>query len=409
MKKGIKYIFIFILIIPIVLIIFYKYIYSSDNKNLDLEDSKVTVSNEDVKIPITHRDNKSIGFPENLFISGKIKGNVFLCNDDKGQDIYGYDIEKKSKTKIGSSSKGYYVKKLISNDNWIVWIEDEQLITNLGNQPYLWRIKAKNLETKEEILIDKSNFSNNKYDIPSFLRYTPEYIDISPENKVVYGKMDLDGDNIINKVMYFDIDNKKLTSIKEIENIQENYIEGVSTDKNLIVWAEAFNYDKTMKLSTQFKDGKIYSYNIDSKEEKSLTKDGYYARPIINEDMIVADKVLNTEGAAKSDIVLIDIKDNKIKTIVDKNSSIYHGDNKGSGEALHFPVSINNRYMTWSSLLYNRYIYDVKEKVFIDLLPKDDNYKRIAKINYMVDNYVFMAVEDKKGDTRNLCAILNDK
>lgn len=360
---------------------------------------------KDTKVKITSNSYDINTLPSNLFVFGKIENDTLLCTDNNKTTIFSYNLKNNLKSDIVKTSNGKFIKKSVYNSDWIIWIENESLKTDLSNKPYNWEIKAKNIKTNQEISIDKSNFNNNSYNIPTYTGYTPEYIDISTDNNVVYGKVFLQpSGDIVNKVMSFNINDLSLIEITTPKNINENYLSGLSIDGNKIVWSECSEYDTSGTWSTHFKNSNIYYYSIDTKETSTLTNDGYYSNPIINKNIIIAEKFINDQDVATSDIVQIDIEKKAITKIVDQ-SSIFYSNNKGYSKSLNCLININDKYVSWNNLIYNRAIYDRENNIFIDLLD-NNQYKNIISVNGMFDNYVFLTVESANNTIESLYLVL---
>lgn len=359
----------------------------------------------DPNINVTSGEYDINPLPENLFVFGKINDDTLLCTDNTKTTIFSYNLKNNLKSDVANASSGKFIKKSIYNNSWIVWIENESLKTDLSNLPYNWEIKAKNIKTNQEISIDKSNFNNNSYTIPSYTDYTPKYIDISNNNIVVYGKSFLQpSGDIVNKVMSFNIEDLSTTEITPHKNINENYLSGLSIDDNRIIWSECSDYDSSGTWSTQFKLSTIYCYTIATKETSSLTNGGYYSNPLISKNIIIAEKFTNSQDVATSDIVQIDIEKKDITKIVDENS-IFYSNNKVLSQSLNCLVDINDKYISWNNLLYNRCIYDRDNNIFIDLLD-NNQFKNIVSVNGIFDNYVFLTVETFDNTIESLYLVL---
>jgi hypothetical protein len=365
-------------------------------------------SNEskDIEATMINGDYSITTLPKDLFVIGKIDDDSFICTDTNQINFYSYNLKTNLKSNISTSSKDNFIKKAISNEDWIVWIENDTYKEDISNRSYKWEIHAKNIKTNSEISIDKSNFLNNKYDIPTFVSYTPNYLDISSDNKIVYSKMFVEPDGrIVNKLILFNLNDLTSSEILSTIDVKESFISGLSIYNNKILWSECANYDKTGKLSTQFKNSYIYSYDINNTEIINITTDGYYSNPILNGKTIVAEKLINDKELAISNIVLIDIDSKNITNIVNKNSIIY-SDHKSYSESLSYVVDINDKYIAWQNLLYNSSIYDIKNNTFINLLNSEE-VSTIVSINKLFDNKIFLTVEKDNNTFENLCIELN--
>lgn len=357
---------------------------------------------KDIQTTMVNGNYSITTLPKDLVFIDKIDNESFICTDTNQINFYSYNLKNNQKLKLFTSSKGKFIKKAVYNDNWIVWIESDVFKEDLSNPSYKWEIHAKNIKTNDEISIDKSNFLNNSYDIPAFTSYTPNYLDISSDNKIVYSKIFVQpNENIINKLMYFNLNDLNSSEILTTKNVKESYISGLSIYNDEIVWSECRNYDETGKLSTQFQNSSIYSYDINTTEVVSITDDGYYSNPILNDQTIVAEKYINDQELATSNIVLIDTNTKNITNIVNENSSIY-SNNKSYSKSLNYLVNINDNYIAWQNLLYNNSIYDIKNNTFMNLL-NSKNIAQIISINNLFDNHLFLTVVGENNTIENLC------
>lgn len=119
-------------------------------------------------------DNKIIDMIPDIFIYDKLREGVFLGVKGDLKDIYAYDINNNSLKKIiRVKDEGNFIKSLSCNSDWIVWVENEVLIMDTSNKPFKWQIVAQNILTGEQIVIDKSPFSSNKFEVPMHIDYTP--------------------------------------------------------------------------------------------------------------------------------------------------------------------------------------------------------------------------------------------
>lgn len=340
--------------------------------------------------------------PKDLNFIGRINNDLFICTDTSQVKFYSYNLKTNDKVELLYSSEGNFIKKAVYSNNWLVWIENDSFIENLSNKTYEWEIHAKNIENNTEISIDKSNFLNNNYDIPGFISYTPNYLDISSDGKIVYSKIFLQSNgDIVNKLIYFNLSDMTSSEILTTPNVKESYISGISIYNDKIVWSECTNYDRSGKLSTQFKNSYIYYYDIKTKDVSNITYDGYYSNPILNNKTIVAEKFINNQELATSNIVLIDVDTKNVTNILNKNSVIYLG-NEAYSEALNLVVDTNDKYIAWKNLLYNNSIYDIENNTFINLL-NDKEVSKIVSIDGLFDNYLFVTVEKDNNTSESLC------
>jgi len=347
-----------------------------------------------------------IDLPVNLLIKGMISTNEIIATDKDSNKILLYNLTtKKQTTIIEPLNKGYYIKNVVSNSDWIVWVENEVLIQDSSDKPFKWVIVAKNVKTGKVITVDKSTLTNNKYNIPLFVNFTPDNLSLSKENRVVYARNDLENSQVISELILYDLNTKISKTISKSKEVSTEliYLPNIYGDK--VAWSlfrdlnDDTDRNKTFR-NTQFKYSDIYIYDIKTDTTKQLTKDDFYHAPSMFGDYMVAIHTpLNRDSY--SEVVLFNLKTGDEKSIINENSLIEKADIAKSIYRDH-PV-INENFICWFNTggFNNRFIFDYKNQKFIELYKNiDDDHQSIITITGMLDNYVFMFLRSLNNNVR---------
>lgn len=104
---------------------------------------------------------KKMELPSGLFFDGSIKSDILIGKKKDLKNIYSYNIKDGKVNKITSNyNTNNFIKTVVSNTQWIVWIENEILIDDTSNKPFQWQMIAQNISTGKRKIIDKSSFTS---------------------------------------------------------------------------------------------------------------------------------------------------------------------------------------------------------------------------------------------------------
>jgi hypothetical protein len=383
--------------------IYYLQVYNKTDQTKPLNNAKNTFE--------PTKGNNIEETPSDLFIKGKFRDGNFLALNRYSKSIFEYDRNtKKYYCNIKVRNNKNYIKTLKNNDQWIIWVEDESLIADTSNQPYKWELVAENILTKEQIVIDKSSFNTNKLNVPPFIYYTPSQLAISGDNIITYCKTIPNKEKVGSQLVIYDLNKKTQKVINTTNDVTKEVIYDCSINSKLVVWSKfrKINDDMNFRV-TQYKYSDLFTYNLKSGEIMQITSNDYYFNTNIFNDKIVAAHIpLRKQGevACNSEIVLIDVDNKKIRTIVDKNSSCNKNQNF---EIYRCNPKINKKYVSWYNNGFdNMFIFDYKADKFVEVYRKrDNNDDSLASIYDMFDNCVLLSINRPDVNTRNLYIRLN--
>lgn len=354
----------------------------------------------DIPQVISYQEHDAIALPSPMVFrkSKQLSKDVLIAVDEFEKKIIKYDIRNGEVSDlIGVTNKDNFIKTFVCNSEWIVWVEDESLIYNTSNKSYKWEMIAQNVSTGEQVVIDKSKFKTNKYEVPMFVEYVPDKIDISMTNVVVYRRTSPNMKKITSEVMLYDLDAQRLELITQTNNVNKEMIGNCCIYNSKVAWSVFSqlqeNYDKRL---TQYLYSDIYVYDISTKRINQLTEKSFYDEPSIYEDklaVIYIPEKREEQHACYSEVVIIDINSNEVKTIVDENSPCYK---KREYELYRTLPKINSKFVSWyNNMFSNRFIYDYTRDAFIELNNDLGYVGRIDTIIWrMFDNAVLMGVFD---------------
>ncbi len=348
-----------------------------------------------------------IDLPLNLLIKGMMNTNEVVATDKDSNKILLYNLTtKKQSTIIEPLNKGYYIKNVVSNYDWIVWIEYEMQIQDPSNKPFKWFIVAKDVKTGKVITVDKSIFTDNKYDIPLFVNLTPDNLALSKENILVYAKSNLEDSNVISQLILYDLNTEVSKTISKSKEVSKEliYLPNIYGDK--VAWSlfRDLNDDVDRNITfrnTQFKYSDIYIYEIKTGTTKQMTKDDFYHAPSMFGDYMVAIHTpLNRDSY--SEVVLFNLNTGDKKSIINENSPI-EKDDIAKNIYRDRPV-INENFISWFNTggFNNNYIYDYKKQKFVKLYKNIDDEHQSITITKMTDNYIFMFLRSPNDNDRNM-------
>lgn len=363
----------------------------------------LTVCNKDnikelvavIRIPeITKSEiNKTIEIPENMFYQSRLNDNEFIVylnekdEQQNGKVLYLFNIEDKSiKKYIEPLKKEYYFDDIVTNGEWLVWIEKDYYGIDTSNKSFGWQLVAKNVKTSEELVIDKSIFTTNKYSVPMYIDYIPESLNISKQNIVSYCKSDLKYGNIISAVLIYDLNNRKQQVVAQSDTPEHELIVRCCTYGDKVVWIKFWKFNETLQLRrTRYEYGDIFVYDINTNKIEQLTQNQFYDAPNLYENYLTVARVPeseedeNSSSPCRSDIVLFDLNTKEKRVIFDKKS-ICNNYNKGTDETYNKTIFINDKYICWLPLGGgdNRYIYDYKNDNFVEVYEEKSKDSRVC-------------------------------
>lgn len=395
--------------ISVALLIILAFILIITNRKVIITQKTQNQTSENPKAIVAEKfsEKNLIDLPLNLFIEGMINSNEIVATDKDLNKILLYNLTtKKQSTIIEPLNRNHYIKNVVSNSDWIVWVEDEVLIQST-DKPFKWIIGAKNLRTGKVITVDKSVFTDNNYNIPVFVNFAPDNLSLSKENRLVYEKIDLENSRVISKLNLFDLNteiSKTISKSREVSN-ELIYLPNIYGDK--IAWSlfrelnDDVDRNKVFR-NTQFKYSDIYIYDIKTDTTKQLTKDDFYHAPSMFGDYLVAiNTPLNRDSY--SEVVLFNLNTGDKKSIINENSPIERAD---IAKCIYRdrPI-INEKFISWFNTggFNNRYIFDYKNQKFVELYKNiDDDHQSIITITRMVDDYIFMFLRSPNNNDRNM-------
>lgn len=340
--------------------------------------------------------------PNELFVKDRLKDGVFLAVNKNFKDIFEYNVKNNTYNGIiKTKNSDKYIKSVACNTQWVVWVEDESLIMNTSSKPFKWEMIAQNISTSERIVIDKSEFNSNKFDVPLFINYTPDQIAISSDNVVVYCRNKPNNSQVASELVLYDLNNRILKSIATTDNVNNELIANCSIYLDKIVWSKyrELNDDFNFRY-TQYKYSDMFLHDINTGMTEQLTNGDFYHNPCMYEDKLVAVCIPRrkaNEGACNSEIVLLSIKSKDIKVIADKDSPHYI-----AREVYRSNPKINDKHISWYNGGFdNRYVYDYNADNFIEVHKKQQD--GIATIYNMFDNYVFLYINLPEKEPKKIC------
>lgn len=345
-----------------------------------------------------------ITLPTELIVKSKM-GNELLFIDSEAKNLFAYNITTYTNRPIISvNNKNYFFKTIASNQQWIVWIEDDSLISDLSEN-FNWQLVAYNTITNEFHVIEKSEIKSADYEAPDFINKVPEKIYISKENKLAYIFNKPNGTTVSSHIILFDLNNKSKKIIASTKDVDKEWLYDCSIYGNYVVWNKLVerNYDNQFRMSN-YKYSDLYLYRIDKGITKQLTDKAFYYSPrIYNETLATINMPLTrpNQVTSNTEITLMNVIDKTIQTIVDDNSEV---NNKIRGtQLLRDNPKINSKYISWyNSGFDNMFVYNYLEKDFVKVYDYDSDPGNNTTIWDMFDDYVLIYVNRTNGNSLQL-------
>lgn len=371
---------------------------TSDNKNNNNTDTDKT----------TNGLMKDL--PTDLFFRGSLKDDTLIGFKQDSKSIYAYDINNGNSNIIANvNDSNNFIKTIICNSQWIVWVENDKLIDGGEGKSFKWQMIAQNVASGKKIVIDKSSFTSNDYDVPMFVNFTPDKISIY-NNTLVYCKTVPNGTKIETQLVCYNIDSNSSKIISSTDDVRNEMIADCYIYENKITWSKYKELNKNYnERLTQYRFSDIFLYDLDTKTINQLTDNDFYTSPSIFKDKMAAVKIPLKKSdikACNSEIVMIDLNTKKIQTIVDENSECY---SRAEKELYRCNPVLTDKYLSWANNTFsNTFIYDYNENKFINLLKTKDNNFIINRIYAVYGNYALMyKISDEEKNNKNMCIYLD--
>lgn len=409
--KPISSVFL-IIIIAICVISIYKFKINNRLKTVGNSAKTLYITNTDKpKTTVVNAFNVSTkNLPLDISFQGSIKNNSLIgCKEDY-KNIYSYNINDANTNIISKVyNNNNFIKTIISDSEWIIWVENETLVEDTKNKPFKWQMIAQNIQNGKRYVVDKSSFTSNKYNVPMFINYTPDKLAVY-NNTLVYCKTVPDGSKIKTELIQYDLSNNSSNIISSTDDVMNGMIADCNIYENKIVWSTYKEINKNYnERLTQYRFSDLYIYDIDSKKVRQLTSNDFYTSPYIFKDKIAAVKIplKNPDiNACNSEIVMIDLNSKKVQIVVDENSPCYSRVEK---ELYRCSPVLTDKYLLWQNNSFsNTYIYNYNTNKFLNLLKPEDNSIFIDRIYAVYGNYVLMYHNtDEEKNNRDICFLLD--
>ncbi|MBU3192205.1 hypothetical protein [Clostridium bowmanii] len=361
---------------------------------------------------VSLKNKKTYNIPTNIFIDARLNEEELLVRKEESKKLYIYNLKNMStRDFLKAYNPNNFIHTVVCNSKWVVWIEDESLIMNTENKPFKWQMIAYNIKTGEKLILDKSKFTTNKFNVPMFINYTPDQLTISNNDVVVYCKTSFENQKLISEIDSFDLKSKKQSNIAKTGAVIDELIADCSIYGDSIVWSKYRVYNETLeKRLTQYIYSDLFIYNLKTNKTKQLTKDGFYTNPSLYKNNLVAIDVIDRNPAQNScwsNVIIMDIKTTKIKTIVNEKTPIIKS---GLLEVYRSIPKINSRYISWSNNgLDDRFVYDYTNNSFLEVYNNNDNNPaNSSNIYNMFDNLVLIYDQKEGTSSTNLCVDITE-
>lgn len=358
---------------------------------------------------VSRLDYPKTEVPSELFIRTELRDGVFLGVKEDTKSIYAFELSDrtlKKLTEVKSEQKYINLLTIVSNSEWVVWVEDEAY--TVSNKPFQWQIIAYNVATGEKIPVDESPFlagnvpPNIRFNVPPHVNFSPDAIAISEENIIVYCMSNFENHTVFSELVKYCLNSRSRQVIARTGDVTQELIAECAIYGDNIVWSrfrilnDCFAY-----RFTRYKYSDLFKYNLKTGRTVQLTVDDFYHEPYIDKNKLVALYVTpNRSGQAayNSEVVFMDLDDRQFKTVVHEDSPIYQ---RRESEMLRTMPRINSRYISWW-FFRNRYVYDYRNNRFIELF--DGIYETLNKDNAVVldrlfDNHALFNVNFADGKT----------
>ncbi|SFA81456.1 hypothetical protein [Clostridium frigidicarnis] len=305
--KNPKFIIFTIISLSIISIISVYYLMHYNKSYIRYTENNIVVKTNELNLEYDELPEKDI------FIS-MVNSSKILIRNEEG--IWLYDRDKNEKKLISRVLNNDHVfENAVYSNGWVVWIEDNRKVfdgdkvinESEGLMGESWIVVAKNINTDEQIIIDKSHkMKDLKY------IYSPDDIEISNDT-IVYKHIDFQDDDYVFVVKTFDLSTRNLDVIETIGDIKDKWITDVSIHNNKIGW---INLDKKHNYSD------LYLYDIDTKEKTKLDSGKYGRELYIYKDKIYATNHDNIGPDDFDELREIDINTKEIRKIIDGTNHI---------------------------------------------------------------------------------------
>lgn len=333
--------------------------------------------------------------PGGMFIGGKLKDGVFLAVKEGKKHIYAFNLVKQALSElIEVKDRDNFINIYAGNTEWVVWVEHESYIIEAENKPYQWQLVAQDIITGEQIVIDSSPFSSNKMGLPPHINYTPDQLVISGENMVAYAATDLKGSTVISKLVLYDLNAREAVVVDRTGCVLDEWITECSICGSTLVWSKFKHLSDSYKLRyTRYRYSDLYLYEINTRRREQLTAKNFFHDPALYEDKLAAIYVPpNKPGQLtyNSEVVIMDLQDREILSIVHEDSPIY---SKKEDTRIRAVPGIDERYISWYDGGYsNRFVYDYIRGVFLRIFagPDDDRGNTII-MEQVLGGWVFFS------------------
>ena len=311
--------------------------------------NKSSMKNKQIhkKIKINDLNLPSNKIPSDFKLEYIIDRDKVVLTKDNYVWIYNSNTGE-AETLTTSLYKNNYIYTIKYFDKWIVWAEqsDDEMGSN-------WCLVAKNIESNEEIIVDKSRKRGNI----SYL-YSPGNIEIF-DKKIAYRYTDYENNKNIGLIKLFDLETRKATIVEKIIDIEDKFIGKVAIYNDKIVWTNPHTLSSDGNRKYSFSD--LYMYDINSKEKKKLIDKKYLLNSILYKDEVYA---INYMNDIETEIVRININNGEMDSIINKSSSIYSYMDDSDYFQIYEPI-INNNILTWIMIgVPNKYYYDLNDNTF---------------------------------------------
>lgn len=364
------------------------------NKEIGLEASiEKSLSDETEKVEVP---------PNTEIIQVVDKDNIIMVSHDRKR-IQKYNIKTGEAIKITDVfNADSFMKSVEVSGKWYLWAEDEAFVTDYNNKPFKWSLVAYNYETKEKVVMDKSNFNRNNYEVPQFITYTPYRYAISTTNKVVYCK-NLDLNNTVgSQVLLYDLEKKEKSIINESKDVNKELLTDCNIYEDNLVYCkfDQLNDDYSFR-PTQYKFSDLYEYNINDKKTTQLTDKDFYCEPSMYKDKLAVIKMPAKASilTCYAELGIFDIKAKEYKSLVNRSTHKAIYDHIYEDIYSSAPNFTNNLLAWRDSAAEVRYIYDIDKNIFKEVIREKIGYQIL--IHGIFQNHLtFVEVNKSTGEPK---------
>jgi len=319
--------------------------------------------------------SKAVELPADMLVRSSTGSELLGIRQD-AQTLCLYNIQTKELEEIYESSSDFFIKTIVSNARWVVWVEMDAEIDNAGTLARKWQIVALDLAERTNSVIDEGEFSGD-YEGYGFFPLAPVSLSISDKNTFVYCKNFANGERIGSQLVYCELKSGIKRVLQESADIREDYLSDCTIYNDTVVWSRFYqtNLDD-MRIWTDFrmtthKYSDVFVYDCISEKVEQLTRDDFFFAPEIYGNYLVMVYVPLTKPGqvtTNTEIVFVDLKDKSRSIIVDENSECYEGLESASRGLNRYDPSINASCVFWRDpVTRGQYLYDYHSKVFIEL------------------------------------------